>query len=213
MKLSISNVSKTYPNGHKALKDVSITIPMGMFGLLGPNGAGKSTLMRTIATLQEPDAGSIRAGRHRRAGAEGRRAPDARLSAAGVRRLSQASRPRICWITLPCSRGSRSRRERKDNRARVAAADQSVRRAQEEAGQFLGRHAAALRDRGRADRQSASHHRGRTDGRPRSGRARALSRICSASSAKTPSSSSRRISSRTSASCARAWRSSTQGRF
>jgi ABC-2 type transport system ATP-binding protein len=60
MKLSISNVSKTYPNGHKALKNVSITIPMGMFGLLGPNGAGKSTLMRTIATLQEPDSGSIR---------------------------------------------------------------------------------------------------------------------------------------------------------
>jgi ABC-type multidrug transport system ATPase subunit len=62
MKLTISNVSKTYPNGHKALKDVSITIPMGMFGLLGPNGAGKSTLMRTIATLQEPDSGSIRLG-------------------------------------------------------------------------------------------------------------------------------------------------------
>ena len=62
MKLTISNVSKTYPNGHEALKDVSITIPMGMFGLLGPNGAGKSTLMRTIATLQEPDSGSIRLG-------------------------------------------------------------------------------------------------------------------------------------------------------
>ncbi len=59
LELSISNLSKTYPNGVQALKDVSLTIPTGMFGLLGPNGAGKSTLMRTVATLQEPDAGSI----------------------------------------------------------------------------------------------------------------------------------------------------------
>src|SRR5436309_13719888 len=60
--LVIDNVTKTYPNGVRALKGVSLTIPTGMFGLLGPNGAGKSTLMRTIATLQEPDAGSIRLG-------------------------------------------------------------------------------------------------------------------------------------------------------
>ncbi|MCI0697176.1 ABC transporter ATP-binding protein [candidate division KSB1 bacterium] len=59
MILSISNLSKTYPNGVQALKNVALSIPTGMFGLLGPNGAGKSTLMRTIATLQEPDAGSI----------------------------------------------------------------------------------------------------------------------------------------------------------
>ena len=57
--LIISNLSKTYPNGVRALKDVSLTIDTGMFGLLGPNGAGKSTLMRTIATLQEADAGAI----------------------------------------------------------------------------------------------------------------------------------------------------------
>ena len=60
MELTIDHLSKTYPNGHRALIDVSLTIPQGMFGLLGPNGAGKSTLMRTIATLQEPDAGAIR---------------------------------------------------------------------------------------------------------------------------------------------------------
>jgi ABC-type multidrug transport system ATPase subunit len=60
--LIIEGVSKTYPNGVRALQDVSLTIPAGMFGLLGPNGAGKSTLMRTIATLQEPDAGSITLG-------------------------------------------------------------------------------------------------------------------------------------------------------
>lgn len=59
MALTISNLSKTYPNGVQALKDVALTIPTGMFGLLGPNGAGKSTLMRTIATLQEPDNGRI----------------------------------------------------------------------------------------------------------------------------------------------------------
>jgi ABC-type sugar transport system ATPase subunit len=53
MELRIQNLTKTYSNGVKALDDVNLTIPRGMFGLLGPNGAGKSTLMRTIATLQE----------------------------------------------------------------------------------------------------------------------------------------------------------------
>jgi ABC-type multidrug transport system ATPase subunit len=62
MELHIRDVSKTYPNGVQALKDVSLTIPAGMYGLLGPNGAGKSTLMRILATLQEPDAGTIRLG-------------------------------------------------------------------------------------------------------------------------------------------------------
>src|ERR1700749_1823457 len=60
--LQIRDLSKTYANGVQALKDVSLTIPTGMYGLLGPNGAGKSTLMRTIATLQEPDSGSITLG-------------------------------------------------------------------------------------------------------------------------------------------------------
>jgi ABC-2 type transport system ATP-binding protein len=59
MELLITHLSKTYPNGVKALQDINLTIPKGMYGLLGPNGAGKSTLMRTIATLQEPDSGSI----------------------------------------------------------------------------------------------------------------------------------------------------------
>jgi ABC-2 type transport system ATP-binding protein len=59
MDLVIQNLSKTYPNGTKALQGVSLTIPKGMFGLLGPNGAGKSTLMRIIATLQDADAGSV----------------------------------------------------------------------------------------------------------------------------------------------------------
>jgi ABC-type multidrug transport system ATPase subunit len=59
MELIIKNLSKTYANGVKALNNISLTIPQGMFGLLGPNGAGKSTLMRTIATLQDPDSGTI----------------------------------------------------------------------------------------------------------------------------------------------------------
>ena len=57
--LSINGLSKTYSNGVRALHDVTLSIDKGLFGLLGPNGAGKSSLMRTIATLQEPDAGSI----------------------------------------------------------------------------------------------------------------------------------------------------------
>ena len=57
--LSIKHLNKTYANGVKAINDVCLDIPNGMFGLLGPNGAGKSSLMRTIATLQDPDSGSI----------------------------------------------------------------------------------------------------------------------------------------------------------
>ena len=62
MELKIQGLSKTYPNGVKALDNVWLTIPHGMYGLLGPNGAGKSTLMRTLATLQEPDSGSATLG-------------------------------------------------------------------------------------------------------------------------------------------------------
>src|SRR3954467_11041560 len=60
--LEIANLSHTYANGTVALEDVNLSIPHGMFGLLGPNGAGKSTLMRTVATLQEPTAGTIKFG-------------------------------------------------------------------------------------------------------------------------------------------------------
>ena len=60
--LELAGVSHTYPNGTRALDDVTLSIPRGMYGLLGPNGAGKSTLMRTIATLQAPTDGTIRFG-------------------------------------------------------------------------------------------------------------------------------------------------------
>lgn len=62
MELQIRDVSKTYPNGVQALRNVNLTIPRGMYGLLGPNGAGKSTLMRILATLQQPDSGTIHLG-------------------------------------------------------------------------------------------------------------------------------------------------------
>jgi len=59
MELKISNLSKVYPGGLKALSNINLEISNGMFGLLGPNGAGKSSLMRTISTLQEPSEGTI----------------------------------------------------------------------------------------------------------------------------------------------------------
>jgi ABC-2 type transport system ATP-binding protein len=62
MHLVIRDLSKTYPNGTQALRDVSLDVPKGMFGLLGRNGAGKSTLMRIVATPQDPDRGSISLG-------------------------------------------------------------------------------------------------------------------------------------------------------
>jgi ABC-type multidrug transport system ATPase subunit len=62
MELRIQNLTKTYSNGTRALRGVTLTIPQGMFGLLGPNGAGKSTLMRTLATLQEADGGTATMG-------------------------------------------------------------------------------------------------------------------------------------------------------
>lgn len=62
MELNIQQLSKTYPGGVKALDNISMTIPRGMFGLLGPNGAGKSTLMRTLATLQTADTGAVTLG-------------------------------------------------------------------------------------------------------------------------------------------------------
>ncbi len=68
MELRISGLSKRYANGVQALDGISLTIPAGMFGLLGPNGAGKSTLMRTLATLQEADSGSVRFMDHREGG-------------------------------------------------------------------------------------------------------------------------------------------------
>ena len=102
MELQIRDLAKTYANGVQALDRVSLTIPTGMFGLLGPNGAGKSTLMRTLATLQDADAGSARTparGDIDVLREQGRGAPRARLSAAGFRRLPEGLGRRTCSTT------------------------------------------------------------------------------------------------------------------
>ena len=98
MPLEIRGLSKRYSNGVQALDNLTLTIGNNMFGLLGPNGAGKSTLMRTIATLQDPDAGTILLN-----GLDVVANKDAvRASSATCRRSSgsiRASRPRTCCTT------------------------------------------------------------------------------------------------------------------
>ena len=89
MELQIRDVSKTYPNGVQALKDVTLTIPAGMYGLLGPNGAGKSTLMRILATL----AGAGQRHRHTSA-----------ASTCPTRRTKSARRSVTCRRSLACIR-------------------------------------------------------------------------------------------------------------
>ena len=112
--LRIEHLSKTYGNGVRALDDVSLTIPQGMYGLLGPNGAGKSTLMRILATLQEADSGSAMLGELDVLQQQGRGAQDPGLPAAGIRRLSARQLRLHCSITSPCWRASPVRGERRD---------------------------------------------------------------------------------------------------
>lgn len=88
MTLHIRDVSKTYSNGVQALKDVTLTIPAGMYGLLGPNGSGKSTLMRTIATLQEHASDAPNAGRQ-----GGGCAHDQRGAGCGMSRVRDCGAP------------------------------------------------------------------------------------------------------------------------
>ncbi len=115
--LSIEGISKTYSGGVRALDDVSLEIPTGMFGLLGPNGAGKSTLMRTIATLQQPDAGTIRFD-----GIDALRDPDGIRRILGYLPQDFGVYPRVSAQAmlehLAILKGIADRRER---RARVAA--------------------------------------------------------------------------------------------
>jgi len=101
--LTIRNLSKTYGNGVRALHDISLEIPKGMFGLLGPNGAGKSTLMRTIATLQAPDSGTITFG-----GVDVQKQPELLRQQLGYAPQDFGVYPRIsaraCWIIWRISR-------------------------------------------------------------------------------------------------------------
>ncbi len=173
MPLKISGLSKTYPNGVQALKNVSLTIGNNMFGLLGPNGAGKSTLMRTIATLQDPDDGDNLARRPQRPQAEKLRPPGPRLSAAGVRRLPQNERRGHAPPPRRHEGNHQRRRAQRDGR-RSPQPNQSLGLAQESPQHLLRRHEAALRHRAGPARQSQTHHRGRAHCRPRPRRTQSL---------------------------------------
>jgi ABC-2 type transport system ATP-binding protein len=118
MELRIGNVSKTYPNGVQALKDVSLTIPAGMYGLLGPNGAGKSTLMRILATLQEPDGGSVTLTRPEGTGIDVLRDKDAVRRTLGYLPQEFGVYPKVSAEELldhfALLKGAADRRERRD---------------------------------------------------------------------------------------------------
>ncbi len=185
MELNIESVSKTYSNGVQALKDVTLTIPAGMYGLLGPNGAGKSTLMRILATLQEADSGSVTLGDPSQG--SGQRIDvlrqkdevrqDTRLPAAGVRRLSEGER-RGAARSLRAAQGHRRATRAQGGRRGAAPAGEPVGGPQAEAGRLLGRHAAALRRRRRVVRQPEAHDRGRAHGRTRSRPSACASSTC-----------------------------------
>ena len=171
--LQIEHLSKTYANGVEALKDVSLTIPTGMFGLLGPNGAGKSTLMRTLATLQEPDTGRIELN-----GTDARANPDALRRRLGYLPQEFGVYPRVSPQAmlnhLAVLKGIGDRARTREAGRTIAGADEPVGRAKEESRYVLRRHAATLRNCAGADRRAGADHRRRTDGRSRSGGAAAF---------------------------------------
>ena len=155
MELRIEGLSKSYPNGVRALDNVSLTIPPGMYGLLGPNGAGKSTLMRTIATLQEPDTGQIH------------------LGDIDVLRQKQELRKTLGYLPqefgvyprtsaqdmlshLALLKGIVDAQAAKGRGGSAAAAHQPVGAPQESADRILRRHAPAFRHRAGAAGQSAT---------------------------------------------------------
>ena len=174
MALTITGLSKTYPNGVKALKNLSLTIGNNMFGLLGPNGAGKSTLMRTVATLQDPDSGSI--------------------TLDGLDVLTQKNEVRKILGYLPQEfgvypkmsavdmldhlavlKGITAAGERKEMVDALLQQTNLWDVAQEGPQHLLGRHEAALRHRAGSAGQSAADHRRRAHRRPRPRRAQPLS--------------------------------------
>ncbi len=171
--LRIDGLTHVYPNGTRALDDVSLDVPRGMFGLLGPNGAGKSTLMRCIATLQIPTAGTIRFG-----DIDVLAQPDALRRTLGYLPQDFGVYPRVSAVDmldhLAVLKGIADRGERKRDGRGAAAPGQPVGRAQEGARRLLRRHAPALRHRAGADRQPAADHRRRAHRGPRPGGAQPL---------------------------------------
>ena len=152
MELRIENLSKTYSNGVRALGGVSLSIPCGMFGLLGPNGAGKSTLMRTIATLQEPDAGTITLD-----GLDVLRDKDLVRRQLGYLPQEFGLHPEIDAATmldhLARLKGIANRRERRDHVDAVLQQTNLHASPEEETPRVLRRHEAAVRHRAGAARR------------------------------------------------------------
>ena len=147
MQLVVRDLSKRYSNGVQALAAVSLIVPPGMFGLLGPNGAGKSTLMRTLATLQSADSGSVDAGRHRRPAAS----PSACAPMLGYLPQDFGVYPKVSAYDLldhlARLKGLADAKSRRETVGRAPASRQPARRAQAEARRLLRRHAPALRHR------------------------------------------------------------------
>ena len=171
--LQVTKLTKTYPGGIRALDAVDLTVAPGLYGLLGPNGAGKSTLMRTLATLQQPDSGSITLDGVDTLGRPRLRAPAAGLPAAAHRHLPHRHRtpaPRSIRLAEgPDGQGRAPPRGRAAPRARESPRGRGSRRRH-----LLRGHAAPVRHRARPGRQSAPAHRRRADGRPRPGGAEPL---------------------------------------
>ena len=187
MQLTIQqHVASATPTASRRSTTCRSTVAPGMFGLLGPNGAGKSTLMRTLATLQEADSGS------------------ATLDDIDVLRDKDRVRRILGYLpqdfgvypkvsaqeharSLRAAEGHHRRERAQGDRRGAARAHQPRRGAQAEAGRIFRRHAAALRHRAGADRQSAPHHRRRAHRGPRSRGARALPQPARGTSAATRS--------------------------
>jgi ABC-2 type transport system ATP-binding protein len=158
MELRIEKLSKTYANGVRALDDVSLTIPAGMYGLLGPNGAGKSTLMRTLATLQEPDGGSAQLGDIDMLGQKDkvRRQLGYLPQEFGVYPRTSAE-DMLDYIAL--LKGLTNARERKEAVGWMLERCNLLRSSQAGAQRFFRRHAPALRHCAGADRQPTTADR------------------------------------------------------
>ena len=159
MDLRIEHLSKTYPNGVRALDDVSLTIPHGMYGLLGPNGAGKSTLMRTIATLQEPDSGQVWLGESWVTSIDVLRQKDEVRKRLGYLPQDFGVYPRISVQAmldhLALLKGFIHRRERHEMVESLLVRTNLHQVRKKALSRIFRRHAAALRHRAGADRESA----------------------------------------------------------
>jgi ABC-type phosphonate transport system ATPase subunit len=164
--LIIENLTHVYGNGVRALDEVSLTIPRGMYGLLGPNGAGKSTLMRTIATLQAPTSGHIRFG-----DIDVLKTPEELRKTLGYLPQDFGVYPRGLGLRHARphggAEGHRRRQGAQGDGRESAEPGQSVECPQEGHRRLLGRHAPTVRHRPSPDRRSAPDHRRRTHGGPR----------------------------------------------